>query len=141
MDPNSLIAAILSNDDASPKEKPKRHPVLRQAQFLQLRERWLSVHGSGEPEHVGPFAAGDCLVEKPGIPLMNHAPLLLLWRRLDPLHPHDSTLADEHLRSHNTLCPERFDCLVAVLSDDASHLSFVPHSTRLLQPWDGSDPE
>lgn len=73
---------------SNPEPRPA-HPVRREAQAIELRDRWERVHEGivtyvGDPRGVpDEYRSGSLLVEKEGVGRYVHRPLLVLWRYLD----------------------------------------------------------
>src|ERR1041385_6537601 len=102
------------------RRKPReRHPIMPLAQAMELRDRY----DRAQVKHD--LQPGMLCTEKAGLAYFSDGPVLILWRLLNSEDWLDREIIRDYVRE---TAISRCDCIVARLSDDATHVSFVPHS-------------
>jgi hypothetical protein len=109
------------------RRKPReRHPIMPLAQAMELRDRY----DRAQIKHD--LKPGMLCKEKAGLAYFSDAPVLILWRMLDTAEWLDRQIIRDYVRENAI---SRCDCIVARLSDDSTHINFVPHTLECLEPY------
>lgn len=118
----------------------QRHPIDRRAQALELRNRWDRAFGLRVGHPPPPFepyglVPGSLCLEKEGLGRFDHAPLLVVWRPMDPKDWQDRLIVRHWIETMGTV--DRIDVFVGMLDDDDAHtVSVAPHALHLLRAYE-----